>query len=118
MRCRLAMLGLLSMMPLAALVGWWQMPEPRVTEANCESILDGMTRGEVEAILGDAPRYEEGITLEGKDFAFGTWEESGRMIVVGFCDGHACYSRYMEYTLLERLEEWYRGSRPRKLEAA
>jgi hypothetical protein len=114
MRCRLAMIGLVALTPVAALVGWWLMPEPRISEAACERIHYGMSVADVEAILGTGVEYETLMDIQGeidesKYHGAKVWEDGGHSILVTFVNGQVTGKRFNGSTLWQRIGDWYYG---------
>jgi hypothetical protein len=115
MRRRLAIIGLIVLTPFAALVGWWLMPEPCVTAANCERVGAGMTLEQVEEILGAS---DEGFIGGDPVGAFGEsgyegvkiWQGGGCLIVVDFRDGRVRHKLFDEVTPWQRIDDWYHGN--------
>ena len=70
---------------------------------------------EVEAILGNCPDYD-GPDPDGN--SYGTWEDSGRMIVVSFSNDRVFWTHYVKFSAWERIERWYIRLMPRKWEDA
>ena len=109
MRSRLAMIGLLALTPIAAILGWWLMPEPRISEANCDRIQVGMTFIEVEEILGTFDTvFGVGTNLDENNY-IRCWEGGGNWVVVSFVDGRVQHAEFRRTTLWERLDDWYHG---------
>ena len=78
MQYRLAMIGLLALVPLAVIGGWWMMPEPRISAANCGRIREGMTLAEVVEILGECEPDEVQGQIYGRTFhQKRVWETPG-----------------------------------------
>jgi SmpA / OmlA family len=62
-----------------------QPPGPGVTKANFDRIQDGMTRDEVEGILGEPVSSSIGRIPPGPNwFQWVTWKDQNREIVVAF----------------------------------
>lgn len=119
MRARLAMIGLLAMTPLAVLVGWWLMPEPRINAANYDRIRDGMTLQEVEELFGqpgsrDVPDWLDMYVQPGEHGFSGpkAWKDGGCLIFVVFDEDQVCGKGIAEATLWERIDDWYHGLDP------
>lgn len=114
MKSRLAMIGLLALAPIAASVGWWLMPEPRISEAACDQIRDDMSVEDVERMLGTGVEYEMWLEIQGeidasKYIGARLWEEGGRSILVTFVNGRVNGKRFNDVTLWQRLGDWYYG---------
>jgi hypothetical protein len=65
----LAVCGGLAVLLVAVLaIVWYLWPDDRISPASCERIHEGMTRLEVEAILGGPPGA---YTADGQDWSMG-----------------------------------------------
>ncbi len=107
-------------------MGWWLVPESRISEANCERICVGMTGEQVEAILGSpGENFGYGISLEDHEpSGFKIWEDGGNWIIVSFASGRVRDMNFVHRTPWQRLDDWYHdrewhpGGMARRLEAA
>jgi hypothetical protein len=88
-------------------------PTAGVTRRNFDRIQDGMTKQEVQAILGVEPLWGFGSLRAFREVAYldrqlPPWESGKPCIVVSFWDGRVDGKRMLTYprTWKERLTEW------------
>ncbi len=119
MRRRWFILGLAVLVAVVMVIGALPRPErPLVSREQFQKIEDGMTRAEVEAIIGGPPGdYTPGPHLGFTgSFPYATcdsWAGNGGMIWVRFDDtGHAHWRQFEEITpldepsVIDRVRAW------------
>jgi len=100
--------GLASLLPLMIIFEWWVDPVAPIDEANFARIKNGMTKNEVEKILGPLPPGEEvqgdlfGKTL----YTNQIWNGRGCAIVVSFADDRVNGKYFLQPPLWQRITDW------------
>lgn len=119
--------GLASLLPLMIIFEWWVDSVAPIDEANFARIKNGMTKNEVEKILGPLPPGEEvqgdlfGKTLYTKEI----WNGRGCAIVVSFADVRVNGKYFFQPPLWQRITDHMNdsyshpdGSRSKRLKGA
>jgi outer membrane protein assembly factor BamE (lipoprotein component of BamABCDE complex) len=98
---------------VAAVVGFWPVRPPFLTPERCSQVRFGMTRGEVESVLGPPGDYTGGPTQADRGGGLGTgrrrygsrvvWATDEKVLAVGFdADGRVCETMWQKSVPTDR----------------
>jgi hypothetical protein len=100
-------IGLVALLPLMIIFEWWVEPVVPIDEAHFVQIQKGMSKKEVEKLLGPlGSREVQGNVFRKTEYTTEIWDGRGCAIVVFFANGVVTGKHFFQPPLSQLIDDW------------